>query len=98
MVNLGKRYGQKLRRIILRHFGLATSRFHYGRTIKPLIFMISGFSDVSMIRKTNYYVFGDPMIPRINQEQTIIGFGNIIYGTLNSSEIVFCKVGDNTRA
>ena len=46
MVSLWKRYGQKLRSIILLQLELITCRFHYWRTLKPLIFLISGFSDV----------------------------------------------------
>ena len=40
--------------IILLHFGIVTFRFHHGRNRKPIIFMIWGFSDVSMTPKTNY--------------------------------------------
>ena len=43
MVTLWKRYGQKLRRIILLHFGLITFRFGYMRERKLLTSMISGF-------------------------------------------------------
>ena len=53
MVNLWKSYGQKLRGNIPVHFGLITFRFAYGRTLKPLISMISGFSNVSLGPKTN---------------------------------------------
>ena len=45
-------YGQNLRGIILLHFGLVTFRFHHGRDRKPLMFMICGFSAVSMFPKT----------------------------------------------
>ena len=51
--NVWKRYGQKLRRIILLPFGLVTFRFGYWRDRKPIIFMISGFLDVSLSPKTN---------------------------------------------
>ena len=44
--------GQGLRRIILLHFGLATFRFSSGKDRKPIMFMMSGFSGVSMIPKT----------------------------------------------
>ena len=50
-----ERCDQKLRRIILLHFGLVTFRFHHGSPLKPFIFMISGFSDVSMTPQTNYF-------------------------------------------
>ena len=42
--------------------------------MKPLVFMISGFSDASMIPKTNYFFVGDPRIPQIIQEQNRIIF------------------------
>ena len=54
MVILWKRYGQKLRRILLLHFGSVIFQCHYGRDRKPFMFMISGFLDVSMSPKTNY--------------------------------------------
>ena len=53
LVHLWKRYLQKLCRIILLHLGLVTFRSGYGRDRKPFIFMISGFSDVSMTPKTH---------------------------------------------
>ena len=44
--------------------GLRTFRFAYGRTLKPIISMISmisGLLDLSLIPKTNYfYVFETP--------------------------------------
>ena len=52
-VNLKKRMAQKLRRIIPLHFGLVAFRSHFGKTLKPFIFMISGFLDVSTTSKTN---------------------------------------------
>ena len=42
-----------LRRIILLHLGLVTFRFAYRINRKPIICMISGFSDVSMSPNTN---------------------------------------------
>ena len=50
---LWKRYVQKLRSITPVQFEPMTFRFAYGRTLKPLTFMISGFLDVSMSPKTN---------------------------------------------
>ena len=38
---------------MLLHFGFVTFRFHYGRTRKPVIFMIFGFWDASTTPKTN---------------------------------------------
>ena len=52
MGNMWKSYGE-IRVIILLHFGLVTLRFGYGGDRKPLMFMISDFSEVSMTRKTN---------------------------------------------
>ena len=43
IVNLWKRYGQKLHRIVLLQFELITFRFGHGRILTPLISMISGF-------------------------------------------------------
>ena len=51
IVNIIQRLARKLRRIILLHLGITTFRFHYGRTLKLLIFMILGFSGVSMTPK-----------------------------------------------
>ena len=64
-----KRYGQKLRRIILLRFGLITFRFGYGRDRKPFIFMISGFLDVAISPKTIYFHL-DTRRPQIIQEKT----------------------------
>ena len=62
MVDLWKRYGQKLRTIILLHFTLVTPRFAYGRDQKPSHFHDFGFLDVSTTPKTNYFIFGDTRI------------------------------------
>ena len=48
-----KRIARKLRRIFLLRFGLVTFRFHDGEDLKPLIFIISAFRDVSLSPKTN---------------------------------------------
>ena len=48
------RVAQKLRRLILLHFGLIVFRIHFGKTRKPFIFMIFRFLGVSMTPKTNY--------------------------------------------
>ena len=53
MANLLKRYGKKLRSIILLHLGIVTFRFAYGKDRKPIISMISAFLDVSLSPKTN---------------------------------------------
>ena len=48
-----KRIAGKLGRIVLLHFGLVTFRFHYWKTLKPLMFMISHFSEVFTNPNTN---------------------------------------------
>ena len=61
-------YGQKLHRIILLHFGRITFRFHYRKDRKPIMFMISAFSDVSMTPKTNtIYLWRHQDIPNISR-------------------------------
>ena len=60
MVNLWKRYAQKLHIIILLQFELVTFRFACGRTLKPLISMILGFSDVSLNPKAIIFIVGPP--------------------------------------
>ena len=49
-----KRMAQKLCIIILLHFGFVTFRVHFGRTRKPIIFMVFGLMDVSMTFKNSY--------------------------------------------
>ena len=66
MVNLWKRYGQKLRSIILLQFELVTFRFRYGRNRKPAISMISRFSDVSLSPEANYFYLWRPRDASIN--------------------------------
>ena len=57
-VNIIKRIGQKLRRIILLQFGLVNFRFHFRKTPKVIIFMFfSDLADVSMAPKTNLIYF-----------------------------------------
>ena len=62
MVTLWERYGQKLRRVILHHFGLVTFRVAYGRDRKhrfslfldfwdPVI-LIGGFGYTKFIKKS----------------------------------------------
>ena len=87
-----ERIARKLRRIILLQFGLVTFRLHYRRILKPLIFMISGFSDVFLIPKTNSFLFGDAMILQFMQgtTHTIENriFGNPKMLTIENVEIV----------
>ena len=42
IVNIIKRIARKLRRTILRHFGLVTFRIHFRKTRKPITFMVCG--------------------------------------------------------
>ena len=70
IVNIIQRLAKTLGIIILLHFGLATVRFHFGKTRKLIIFMIWGFSDVSMTPKTNaFYIWRHQYIP--NNSRTI---------------------------
>ena len=70
IVNIMKRIGQKLRIIILLHFGLITFRFHYRRSRTTLIFMILKFSDASMTPQTSYFIFAETMTRQIIQGKT----------------------------
>ena len=78
MVNLRKRYGQKLRRIILLHFWLITFRFGDGRDRKPLMVMISGFSDVSPSPKTNIICLWRPQDTLTNPRESPNHFWEIL--------------------
>ena len=60
LVNAWKRYGQKLHSIIMLQFEFVTLRFAYGRDRKPIISMISAFSDVSLSPKTNFIYLWRP--------------------------------------
>ena len=46
---------KKIERVTQNHEIKRSLRFHYGRTPKPLIFMIWGFLDVSMTPTTNFF-------------------------------------------
>ena len=72
MVNLWKRCGHQLRRIMLLQFELITLRFAQGRDNKPIIFMISRFPDVSMNPEPILFIFGDPEIHLNKKTQQII--------------------------
>ena len=60
------------KRIALLHFGLVTFGFHFGRIMKPIISMVFGFSDVSMIPQTNYVYFQGKQNTPNNQDSQII--------------------------
>ena len=87
MVNIWKRHGQKLRRIVLLHFGLVTFRFHYGRDWKPLVFMISGSRTCPWLPNPIWFIFGDTRIPQSIQGNSIIIFENIMFGNLTVLKI-----------
>ena len=74
MVNLWKRYDQKLCSIIMLHSGLVTFRFGYGRDREPFISLISGFWDVS---STPHFFFGDTRRAQTIQERIPNIFGEI---------------------
>ena len=86
-VNWKLSIAQKLRRIILLHLGLVTSRFHYWKTLNPLIFMIWGFSDVSMSSKTNYFYLWRHQDTFKNPRTSEFVYENIIYISISISEI-----------
>ena len=75
---LWKRYAQKLCNIVLLQFELITFRFHYWNTLKPIIFMISGFSDVSLSPKTIHFYLWRDQIPPNKSRNPKSFFGNII--------------------
>ena len=60
MVNLWKRYGQTLRRIILLHLGLVTFRFAFGRNRTRVISLIQDFWTFPWLPKPTVSIFGDP--------------------------------------
>ena len=58
IVNILKRVAQKLRIIILLHFGLQLLRFILGKPEKSSFSSLWEVADVTMTRKTNYSYFG----------------------------------------
>jgi len=60
----------KAPRIILLHLELVTFRFGHGWDRKHIMFMISGFSDVSMAPRTISFILRDTRILQITNEQT----------------------------
>ena len=61
ILNFNKRVAQKLRRIILLHLGLVTSRFHSGKTRTVIIFMIFGASEhVHVFQNQSISTLGPP--------------------------------------
>ena len=67
-VNIIERFAQKLRRIILLHFGRITFRMHVGKIREALIFMVFGLWDVPMTPKPILCIFGDTKTFRTIQE------------------------------
>ena len=96
LVSLWKRYGQKLRRIILLQFGLVTFRFVYGRDRKPIVSMISGFLDVSL--SPNQYFLWRHQDTLENPRKANNLFNTIIVGNLKKLELEFLIVGEKAGA
>ena len=100
MVNIMKRIAQKLRRIILLHLGLVTFRCHYGRTRKPLMFMIWGFLNVSTTPKTNIIYLWRHQNTLNNSRKNTESILENLCGKVKISELqlfeLFGKDGDRT--
>ena len=91
VVNLYKRYAQKLRIIILLHFELTIFR-------KPLISMISGFWDVSSSPETIHFYFWRDQKPQNSLRRPKQGWGNFIFINIKIMEIEkFENVGKGGR-
>ena len=80
--NIVKQLAQKLRRIILLHFGLVTFWFHLGKTRQVILLGFSDLADVTMAPKTNMI-----KILKIIQEEIRIILKHIIWENLNILEI-----------
>ena len=98
MVNFWKRYAQKLRNLILLQFELISVRFAYGRTRKPLISMISGFSDVSLSPKTIYLHLLRDQKPQNNSRKSNIIFEKRICLNIELMNFVFLKMLETQAA
>ena len=55
IINFKKRVAQKLRRIILLHYGLVTFRFRFGKIEKSSLSWFSDLADATMTSQTDYY-------------------------------------------
>ena len=75
MVSLIERIAQRLRRIILLHFGLVIFRFHYWKNPKPLIFMVLG---LFLILETPRYCKKSKENPKSFRWKHIV-WGNLIF-------------------
>ena len=73
IVNIIERIAQKLRRIILLHFGLVTFRIHVGKISENLAFLcFSDLADVTMIPNTIFFISGGTRILHIIQTNLFI--------------------------
>ena len=70
MVNSWKRYGQKLRRIILLPFELITFWFAYGKNENPSFLWFRDFRTCPWLPKPIIFIFGNTRIPQITRETT----------------------------
>ena len=68
---------------MLLHFGFVTFPFHYRKTRQPLMFMILGFSDVSMIPKTNIIHFSRHQDTPNNSRRNPTSFSNMIVSEIS---------------
>ena len=91
IVSFKKRVPQKLRRIILRHFGLVTFRFHSGKTRKRFIFMVVGSPEVSMTPETNCFQLWrhQDTFQKYPKLSTLI-FGNYYFGKAQNLGAPIC--------
>ena len=81
-INVKKRVAQKLRIIILLHFGLITFRIHFGKTPNPSFSCFSDLADVTMTPKTNIiYLWRHQDTPN-NSRRIPNHFLNIIVGNV----------------
>ena len=78
-----QRISRKRHRVILLPLGLVNFRFHYDKTLKPIIFMISGFSNVSMTPKSNIiYLWRHTDIPNNSRKKPNHFWRHAILGNL----------------
>ena len=83
-----KRVARKLCRIILLHFGLVTSRIRFGKTRKPIIFMVFGTSGRDHDSQNQLYlILGTPNDSNKFKEDPETFLKNSISGNLTFSEI-----------
>ena len=74
MVNLWKRYVEKLRNIILLQFELIASRFALGRDLNSSVLWFRDFLTRTRAPQPIWFILGDTRIPNINQETNHVCF------------------------